>query len=193
MRVAQPIPATWRGRNLTTETTRLDLHARAVAAMRRATEGATNMFEKMRSLSLGVLARIHKARSLTQTPSALERLWEELVALRLAGVPDHQLRIVAVETQHLIDDMASDTIETPQTVLTAMLEANEAAAREQLAESMLTHRADREVTIGDLDRLAEHTKANIAAQKHQLLKVTRLRRHLAISRHGFGVVRGGQS
>lgn len=193
MRVAQPIPVTWRGRNLTTETTRLDLHARAVSTMRRVTDGSADFFIRLRAISVGLVARIHKARSLTQTPSALERLWEEIVALRLAGVPDHQLRIVAVETQHLVDDLASHEIETPQAVLTAMLEANEAAAREQLAESMLTHRGDRAITIGDLDRLAEQTKANIAAQKHQLLKVTRLRRQLAISRRGLGVMRGGQS
>lgn len=184
MRVAHTATATWRGRSTTQEATRLDLHHRAVATMRRLTDDALPALRDR-----AMIARVHKARSETQGPSALERLWEILVALHAAGVEEARLREVLVETAHLLDDLHGHAPASVQEVLEAAHQANVASCAEQLAESALSNRADRALTIGDLDRYAETTRAEIAAKKVQLLAVSRLRRQIAQGR-GLNLVRG---
>lgn len=187
MRVTPTATATWRGRSTTMEATRLDLHARAVATMRRLTDDA---LPALRAGDRAIIVRVHKARSETQAPSALERLWEILVALHRAGVGEARLREVVVETAHVLDEIVGAAPASVQSVLEAAHQANVASCAEQLAESALTNRADRALTIGDLDRYAETTRAEIAAKKVQLAAVTRLRRQLANGR-GLNLVRGG--
>jgi len=144
--------------------------------MRRVTEDA---LPAIRRRDPAALTKIHKARSETQGPSALERLWELLIVLYAAGVPEQRLREIAVETTHLLDDLCQTAPVSLQSVLEAAHQGNVTACAEQLAESTLLARADRTLTIGDLDRYAEATRAELGAKKVQLLAVAKLRRQLA--------------
>lgn len=180
MRVAHHVPATWRGRTLIAEATRLRLHERAVAASRRISDGA-DLLRGLRRVSAPVHTRVTKARSETQSPSALERLWEELVALHLAGATLQQLRLAVVETAHLLEDLVP-VAGGQQAVLEAIHAANAASAAETDAESRLLTRADRALTVGDLERLEESTKSDIAAKQRQLTALARLRRELHLHR-----------
>lgn len=185
MRVAQHLPTTWRGR--TTEAAPLiDLRRFANETMRRISESAS--FRKLRSISKSVLVRIHKARSESQNPSALERLWEELRALKAAGAPEAQLREVVVATSQVIHDDSKPV--TPALVLASIDGANAAAAAEMIAESRLTTHGDRELPDCDLEGLEAASRAAVAAHELQLARVSKLRRQRAAAR-GMRVVQGG--
>lgn len=191
MRVAQHIPVTWRGRTFVEIVTQLDLHARAVSVMRRASEGDP-ILAGLRRISQSIVTRIHKARSETQPPSALERLWEELAALHAAGATPQELRLVVLETQHLLDDLdtAGKQQVTSACVLDSIHAANRSCAQEALAESQLLTRADRVLALGDIERHIDATKHDIAAKQVQLSRMETMRRQLRRSRQA-PVRRGG--
>lgn len=191
MRVAHTLPTTWRRRNLTEASRQLELHAMAVATVRRVTEGTEQVFDRLREVSSAILVRIHKARSETQAPSALERVWEEMIALHLAGVPSHQLRLYVIETLHLLETLEQQGEPvTPQQVLAALHQANLAQMLEATAESQLLTAGDRGLSIGDVDRLVDATKSELAAKKVQLERLTQLQRQQRRERRGLSVVRG---
>lgn len=192
MRVPQHLPDTWRVRTFTETLTRLDLHARAVSVMRRASEGDP-ILSGLRQISQAIATRVRKARSETQPPSALERLWEELVAKHIAGATPQQLRLVVLETQHLLDDLdVADKLEvTPACVLESIHAANRTCADEAVAESQLLTRADRVLSLGDIERHIDATKTDIAAKQVQLSRMEAMRRQLRRSRHTAPTRRGG--
>ena len=189
--VARPIAATERA--LVALLGRLEMRARSVRLYQRLTDGA-GVLAGLRALGARITARFHKARSMTQTPSAIERAGEELAAAKLAGVPDHQLRLVPVHFTHLIDDMDAAPATEAQ-VLGAIAVAREAEAVEDRAEARLTLRADRMLGEADLERLIEAKSAEVAADQQAIALASKLRRQLRRSRQAgprpFVTVRGG--
>lgn len=190
MRVAHTVPVTWRGRSITEVLARLDLHAMAVSTVRRVTDEGENLFARLRAISAAVLVRIHKGRSESQGPSALERLWEEIAVLHVAGVSPQLLALYAVETLHLIDRLELGQPATPSSLLGAIHRANLAQAQEGIAESQLLTHGDFELSPGDLDRLADATKAEIAAKQLQLSMIAKLRSSRRPARAGMGLLQG---
>jgi hypothetical protein len=185
MRVLQHAPGTWRARTHE-RVPRLDLRKAATETMRRISESAS--FTKLREISRAIAVRVKKARSASQTPSALERLWDELVALKAAGASEGVLQEVCVATEQVITD--DSTPVTPALVLASIDSANAAATAEMLAESKLTTRIDRELPDADLEGLEVASRAAIAKTKHQLTLVSKLRRQRAAER-GLRVLQGG--
>ena len=189
MHVTPHVPVTWRNRSLPHLLAALDLSGRCAHVMRGVSAG-DGVFAALRRLSRPILARIHKARSVTQTPSALERHEEEIVALHLAGVPNHQLRLVAVDLHLLVDDLTSRPV-TSADVLEAIAQSDRTEAAEQLAESKLTTRPDRAVIAPDVDGLIDATRADLAADSEKLSRLVALKRALAASRRPVPLVRLG--
>lgn len=185
MRVLQHAPGTWRARTIEAAP-RLDLRKAAINTMRRISETAS--FEKLRRISRAIAVRVKKARSESQTPSALERLWEELTALKASGTSEGVLHEVCVATEQVITEDATPV--TPALVLASIDSANAAAAAEMLAESKITTRADRELPDADLEGLEVASRALVAKHKHQLTLVSKLRRQRAAER-GLRVLQGG--
>lgn len=180
MHVPRQAPVTWRNRSFASQCAALDLSGRAAALMVQLSAGP-GLFAALRRISARVLGRIHKARSTTQTPGAFERHTEELVALHVAGVPAHQLRLSAVALGVLVDDLGP-TLASAAHVLEAIAVADQTEAAEQLAESRATTRADRQLTEGDLAEIEDRTRADIAADAEKLARCAALRRQLRASR-----------
>lgn len=190
LRVAHPVPATWRGGTIPMVSARVSLHERAVAWYQRVSSGA-GVLDRLRALGAAVIARFHKARSLTQTPSAFERLGEDVIALQLAGVPAHHIRSVAVELHQFVEDLdAAPTDE--RTVLAALRTAQEAEAHENLAEARLLCAHDPMQHAAHLDAVSEAKRVKVAADHHALTQVEKLRRQLRAARLGLTAVRGGR-
>lgn len=191
LRVAHPVPATWRGGTIPMVSARVSLHERAVAWYQRVSNGA-GVLERIRAIGAAVLVRFHKARSLTQTPSAFERLGEDVIAMQIAGVSPHQLRSVAVELHQLVEDLdAAPTDE--RTVMAALRTAQEAEANENLAEARLLCAPDPMHHDAHLDAVSVAKRAKVAADHHALTQVAKLRRQLRASRLGITPLRGGRA
>ena len=180
MHVTQQVPVTWRHRTVVGLMAHLEVRARCVRVMTRLSDGA-GIFARLATVARQVLTRIHKARSATQTPSALERHVEELTALQLAGQPAHVLRLSAVVLHEVITDLEARPGSTAA-VLDAIATADQTEAAEQLAESRATTRADRQLTEGDLAEIEDRTRADIAADSEKLARCAALRRQLRASR-----------
>ena len=88
--VVQPLP--FRTERVAVD--RLQLHERATRAYRAATNG-------LRSAP----ADVRKSRSPSQVPSALERLFSEVVRIRFLGATIADLRAFSVELDALLDDL----------------------------------------------------------------------------------------
>lgn len=187
MRVAHTVPVTWRGRSITDVATRLQLEARVVRVYQRLTE---DLLPALRRQGARIRTRFHKARSRTQGPSAFYRFAEELIALHVAGAPAHRLRLAVVELGLIVDELDPRGASV-EAMLAAIHAANAAGAEETTSESRLLTRADRAVTVADLDAFEEATTAKIAAANDQLVQVARLKRHLRMSRLGIRCVEGG--
>ncbi len=138
MRVAQHSSATWRGRTNT-----LDLNNRAIEVVRAVTDNVEGMWKRLAASSRAVYTRLQKARSETQQPSALARVFEEILALYAAGVSKERLNIYVVETANIVASLDGPASITAQRVLESMHVANLAGCEEQVAESMMALRADR--------------------------------------------------
>lgn len=188
MRVAHSVPVTWRGRT-PEEAQPIDLRAHAIATMRRLTDNLD--LKKVRAISKRVLTIIHKGRSDSQQPGPLERLFELLWTAKKAGASEQDLRAVVIGTLEVIEAEERATPISEPDVLEAMHKANIASAEETLAESRLLTRGDRILTPGELDRLADATRREIAALESQLRVIARLRRQTPTSRRGLAVLRGG--
>ena len=180
--VANSVPATWRGGTIPMLAARLELRARAVRLYRVLSDGP-GILTRLRALGAKPLARFHKARSLTQSASAFERFGEDVLTLHAAGVPPHELRRAAVAVSQLVDD-CDVRPSSPAVVLGALAVAQQAEAAEDVAEATLLCRADRHLTIGDLDRLIETREAEIAADQEVIAAASRLRRQMLAERHG---------
>lgn len=186
MHVTQHVPVTWRNRSLEALLAQLDLAGRAHTLYLQLTAG-TDVFAALRRLPAVLRTRLLKARSATQTPSALQRHQEELAALHCCGVPAHQLRVTAVDLHLFISDLDPRPV-TPELVLEAIAVSDATEAAEQLAESRATTRADRQLTEGDLEEIEHRTRADIAADSEKLARCAALRRQLRASRqshHAF--------
>lgn len=187
MHVTPSLPATWRGRSIPEVAARLALEARTQRLYQRLTEG---VLPALRRQGARVLTRFHKARSATQTPSAFQRLAEELIALFLADQSTARIRLAVVELGRIVDELDPRGASVPA-LLAAIHAANAAGAAEATTESQLLTRADRGVTVADLDAFEEVTTQQIAAAHVQLHEVARLRRHLRMARLGIHPVQGG--
>lgn len=187
--VAQPVPATWRGGTMITVASSVRLRERAVALYHRITAG-DGVLERLKALSPRWLTRIWKARSLTQSASAFERLGEDLLALKLAGVAPEQLRLAAVELEGIVDDASHGTTDE-RTVLSALRAADETEAAENRAEAQLLCRHDRTLAPAELDALIEAKQRDIAADREAVVQASRLRAQIRSHRLGITVTRGG--
>jgi hypothetical protein len=182
MHVAQSAPPT--ARAFVAIVDRLELRARTVRLYQRLTDGP-GILAGIRALGTRWVARFHKARSATQTPSALERVGEEMVAAKLGGAKDHQLRIVPTHLNHLIDDLDPAPTTTAK-VLEALGTAQREESEENVAEAALLCRGDRAVTESDLDRLIEAKAEKVAADQHAIAQASKLRRQLRSARQNAG-------
>jgi hypothetical protein len=187
MHVTPSLPATWRGRSTSEIAARLDLEGRTQRLYQRITEG---VLPGIRRQGPKLLARFHKARSATQTPSAIQRVAEEIIALFVADQTIPRIRLVVVELGRIVDELDPRGASVAS-VLQAIHAANAAGAEEATIESQLLTRPDRAISAADLDAFEEVTMEQIAAGQTQLLEVTRLRRHLRMARLGIGTVNGG--
>lgn len=192
MRVAQHHPTTWRGRTHGAPAPTLDPMAKAVAVVRAVTDNLDGMWQRLRDTSAAVYTRVQKARSDTQQPSALARVFEEILALHRAGVPASRLNIYVVEIANLVSSLDGPENVTAQVLLEAMHVANHAGAAEQLAESQMVLRADRTLGVADCERLREKTVAAIASLQLQLYHLDRFEARLR-AEHPMRVVRGGRA
>ena len=192
MRVAHTHPATWRGRTQPETRYQRDLHALAVDIHRAVTDNLDGLWERLKAKSQAIYTRVQKARSETQQPSALARVFEEILALHHAGVPTARLNLYVVETANIIASLDGPGAVTAQRVLEAMHEANVAATHEAVAESRLALRADRALTPGDLQAMREYTRNLIAALHVQLFNIDQFEQRLR-TEHPMRVIRGGQA
>ena len=192
MRVAQTHPATWRGRTQPETRYQRDLFKLAVDIHRAVTDNVDGLWERLKAKSNAVYTRVQKARSETQQPSALARVFEEILELHRAGVPSEKLNLYVVETANIIASLDGPGAVTAQRVLEAMHEANVAATHETVAESRLALRADRALTVGDLQAMREYTRNLIAALQVQLFNIDQYEQRLR-TEHPMRVVRGGQA
>lgn len=192
MRVAQHAPTTWRGRTQSEARPPRDLNAHAVAIVRAVTDNLDGMWQRLRRTSAAVYTRVQKARSETQQPSALARVFEEILALHGAGVPKERLNIYVVETAAMVASLDGPSDGTAQAMLEAMQVANAAGAAEALAESQLALRADRTLGITDIQRLREKTRDAIAALQLQLLHLNHFEAR-QMAEHPMRVIRGGRA
>lgn len=192
MRVAHTSSATWRGRTSTLERPPLDWNARAVAIVRAVTDNIDGLWQRLSKTSAKIYTRVQKARSETQQPSALARVFEEILALYAAGVPKERLNIYVVETAAIVASLDGPSTVTAQCVLEAMHVANVAGAAEQLAESQMALRADRVLSLGDIQRARETTRDTIAALTRQLLHLYQFEARLR-AETPMRVIRGGRA
>lgn len=188
--VAAPLPTTWQGRDPEVLAARLAVKERAVAWYRRMR--TPRVLAGIRALGARWTARLEKAASPTQTPSALERCFEDVLVLRHAGQSCAELRTLTVELHQLITDM-EDAPATAGAVLQALHDANAAEARANVAESLLLTRADRAVREADVDAVITAFKAELGAKTQALDLLSAYRRDLARARHGMTVSRGGRA
>lgn len=191
MPVAHTHPATWRGRTLPAAPP-LDLHARAVAVVRAVTDDVSGLWGKLKAKSRTIYTRVQKARSETQQPSALARVFEEILALYEAGAPKERLQIYVTETALLVASLDGPQGVTAQRMLEVMHQANLATAEESTAESKLALRPDRELPLGSLEDLREKTRNALATLQLQLYCLDQqitLRR----AQRPMRVLRGGQA
>lgn len=190
MRVAQTYPATWRGR---INPGAIDaLHARAVEVMRAVTDNVPGLWDRLSRSAHALYVRIQKARSGTQSPSALARLSEEIVGLHANGVSSARLNLIPVALTSLIAQLDGPQPAHPQCLLEAMHEANLAGTGELVAESALALRPDRLLPLPALTELRYRTAQFIAALHVQLCKIdAEIQRQRAA--RGLRVLRGGRA
>lgn len=166
MRVAQQVPATWRGRGPEALFTRHRVAERAVAWYQRACEDSA-VLAGIRGFGLRWKARLEKARSLTQSPSGLQRLYEDLIvlwsAMRSARTARVRLHEIAVEIHCFIAEL-DDEPATAQQFLEAMTVAEEAEALANAAERRLVLRAHRRLDATDLEGVIGAWRAELAAK-----------------------------
>lgn len=188
--VAAALPTTWQGRDPEVLATRLAVKDRAVAWYRRMR--TPGVLSGIRALGARWTARLEKAASPTQTPSALERCFEDVLVLRHAGSTAAELRTITVELHQLITDL-DDAPATAPALLRALHDANAAEARANLAESVLLTREDRAIPEAALDAVIAAFKAELAAKTQALELLSAYRRDLARARHGMTLSRGGRA
>lgn len=186
MHVTSQSPVTWQGRAPEVLATRLGVAERALGWYRRLSTGP--VLDGIRAMGKRWQTRMNRARSATQTPSALERLFEDACVFKAAGATSQQLRALAVEWNQFVTDLEDRPADNAR-VLAAIHSANVAAGEEARAESLLTTRAHRRLDESDLDRLIAATSAAIAASTEQLEAVSALKREQSRARHGMAVVR----
>jgi hypothetical protein len=162
MRVAQTTPATWRGRGPEALFTRHRVAERAVAWYQRACEDS-GVLAGIRGFGARWKARLEKARSLTQSPSALQRLFEDLIVLRSARTARVRLHEIAVEIHCFIAELDEEPA-TAQHFLEAMTAAEEAEAAANAAERRLVLRAHRRLDPADLAGVLDAWRAEMAAK-----------------------------
>lgn len=192
MRVAHTHPATWRGRTHAADRPHIDWNARAVAVVRSVTDNIDGLWQRLSQTSARIYTRVQKARSDTQTPSALARVFEEILVLYQAGVSKERLNIYVVETARIVASLDGPSTVTAQCVLEAMQVANVADAAEALAESKLVLRADRVLSLADIQQLREKTVDEIAALQVQLTHLDQFEQRLRVE-HPMKVIRGGRA
>ncbi|MBA3853313.1 MAG: hypothetical protein C0503_02800 [Gemmatimonas sp.] len=159
---------------------------------RSVTDNIDGLWARLKRGSHAVYTRVQKARSETQQPSALARVFEEVLALHGAGVPTERLNLYVVEIANLIASLDGQGAVTAQRVLEAMHSANVAATHEAVAESQLALRPDRALTLGDLAGMHERTRNLIAALQVQLFHIDQYEQRMR-NEHPMRVVRGGQA
>lgn len=189
MHVAASHPATWRGRTLTSRLTELRVRERAVTLYRLI--APLDAMPRLRAFGARILARFHKARSATQTPSAYERLTEELVVLHLAGVEPTTLRRVSDDLRQLLWELDAGQPVDEARVLAAIEEAQRAARREAALDLRLCARPDRELRLHDIEAAIDATQADSAANDVKLQLLGALRADMR--RRGLAVIRGGRA
>lgn len=188
--VAHPVPATWRGGTIPALSARVGLRERAVRLYQRLT-AAPEALPALRAQGARILAMFWKGRSLTQSPSAFERMGEQLIALVIAKRPAHELRLVAVELDAVVDDLTTHGPVAEAEVLRAVEDAARLEARGNDAEAALLCRADRVLTEGDLERFIEANESEIAADREATARARRLLTQKRAARQGMHIVRGG--
>lgn len=167
MRVQHTVPGTWRARTHA-QAALPDPHLRAVAVVRAVTDGLDEVWQRLRTRSVNIYTRLKKARSETQAPSALARVFEEILALHHEGASPERLQIYVTETALLVASLDGPQGVTAQRMLDVMHEANLAGAAEAVAESKLALRPDRELPLGGLEEHREKTRNALAALQQQL-------------------------
>lgn len=188
LHVAHAVPATWRSGTIPAVAARVQLRERAVALFHRL--APVDVLPALRALGARMFGIITKGRSLTQLPSCVERLGELLIGLHLAGRPAHELRGAAVWADQLVDDLTLGPVSDAD-VLHAVEVATMLEAKENEAEALLTCRASRELTEGDLARAIEAKASEVAADRDAIAKMTRLLAQKRAARQGMLVIRGG--
>lgn len=189
MHVMHTVPATWRSGTIPAVSARVQLRERAVALFHALAPASA--IPALRALGARFIAIVHKGRSLTQSPSCVERFGELLIGLHLAGRPAHELRGAAVWADSLVDDLTLGPVSDAD-VLHAVEVATMLEAKENEAEALLTCRASRELTEGDLARAIEAKASEVAADRDAIAKMTRLLAQKRAARQGMAVVRGGR-
>jgi hypothetical protein len=171
---------------------RIGLRARAARLYRRLTD-APEALPALRAQGARILAMFWKGRSLTQTPSTFERMGEQVIALHIANRPAHELRLVAVELDAVVDDLTIQGPVAEADVLRAVATADLLESKANEAQTLLVCRADRQLTEGDLERFIETNDAEIAADREAGRAARRLLVQFRASRQGLRVVRGGHA
>jgi hypothetical protein len=168
---------------------RVGLRERAARLYRRLTNDPAAL-PALRAQGARILAMFWKGRSLTQTPSTFERMGEQVIALHIANRPAHELRLVAVELDAVVDDLTTHGPVAAAEVLHAVEVATMLESKANDAEALLVCRADRQLTEGDLARFIEANESEIAADREATARARRLLAQLRASRQGMRVVRG---
>lgn len=178
--VPRSTPDTWLRRTVAGLSEAIALKDRCVA-LYAAFAGRSEVLAGLRRQGPRVLARFAKARSTTQSPSAAERVGEDMAAAKIGGASTPELLKVGVEftaIAHALDDRPT----SPALVLEAIHESDRAEAAEHLAESALLTDAGRQLSETRLEELEERTKASIAADLAKVDLAARLRRQLRMAR-----------
>lgn len=192
MHVAHPVPATWRGGTIHAIAARLQLRERVVRLYQRLTDGPGIKAAIRDALGPRWVGIIEKARSLTQTPSALDRVSEQLVALHVVGVPAHELRQVGTTLDGVVDELTISAAVHSADVLHSIEVGMLIEAKENEAEALLLCRSDRALAPADLERLIEAKEAEVAADRDTIARARRFLAQARAAKQGMAVVRGGR-
>lgn len=192
MHVARSIPPTrpptWAGRGPEALFARFDLRARAIAWYQSHREAP--VLAAIRGFGSRWRARFDKGRSATQSPSAFERLLEDIVVLRAAGASTAKLRECGVEIHRLVRDLDGGTADAAR-LLAAMEAATAAELRANEVEIRLLCRAHRRLDETDIDEVIDVWRAELAAKAEALDIASAFRRTTRAARHGLRLVPSG--
>jgi hypothetical protein len=192
LHVAHPVPATWRGGTIQAIVARLQLRERVVRLYQRLTDGPGIKAAIRATLGARWVGIVEKARSLTQTPSALDRVSEQVVAFHVVGIPAHELRQIPAALDGMIDELTIREAVREADVLHSIEVGVMLEAKGNEAEALLLCRADRQLTRGDAERLLEATESEIAADRDTCAKLRRFLAQERAAAQGMTVIRGGR-